>query len=94
MSTWSRDELSTNHSSPGPGRRWGGAAASWALFWAGAEAAGQGTSVPGSRLAAELQQPSGGGHQDQEVEQQAGASTQSRYYLLFIYIFEEYVVYK
>ena len=49
---------------------------------------------PPRLVAAELRQPSGGGYQDQEVEQQAGASTQSRYYLLFIYIFEEYVVYK
>ena len=36
---------------------------------------------PPRLVAAELRQPSGGGHQDQEVEQQPGASTQSRYYL-------------
>ena len=39
---------------------------------------------PPRLVAAELRQPSGGGHQDQEVEQQAGASTHSRYYLLQI----------
>ena len=35
--------VSTNHSSPGPGRRWAGAAASWALSWAGRAAAARGT---------------------------------------------------
>ena len=36
---------------------------------------------PPRLVAAELRQPPGGGDQDQEVEQQPGASTQSRYYL-------------